>query len=398
MRGGDEASAAAGPIDAGLRPARLHIVVGEVADGIIAPPTDALDTTDPGEQGRGPLAALLDPDPATDGAVAGRVARTGIQGLIASGAYRDLGPVLAFHEREREGRRQRGLIGVLPLSTVDDGRLRGHESTDPTRVATLAAFLDTAGFDASPVLVAHRPLRLLDEVHAELVAAHRPDLDVVARDGTVHRVHVVSDPDTVARLARAVEDAGPLTIVDGHHRTAAALAGTLRPEGLLVELIPSDQLAFRGFDRVVSASPALTVTDLLQVARGFGVVTDLTADATAVHRPAASDRVVLGLGGGWWDLALDAGRARGRPAVSIVDDEMLPALASGGRSIVVGTIPGTGTPEDVAGRAGPEDLLVLLPAIDVATIEALAATGTLLPPKSTAVERKADRGVVLRIR
>jgi hypothetical protein len=43
-------------------------------------------------------------------------------------------------------------------------------------------------------------------------------------------------------------------------------------------------------------------------------------------------------------------------------------------------------------------VVVVLPAVDVTTIEALALAGVLLPPKSTAVLRKADRGIVLRLR
>jgi len=385
-----------------LTPVDLHLVDQEVAERVIPPPADALTAAQREELvAEEPLSLLhvLGPE-GDDDETAGRTAGDRIRELVAAGRYHHRGPCFAVHELTTDGHRQRGLVAGIPIEDARAGRVLAHEQTRQDRERRLAGFLDAAGMDVSPVLLTHPAIAALTTLVDE-VAAGEPDLAFTGWHGVHHRVWLIGDVARQERVAAAAEAIEALTIVDGHHRVAAALSsGTT--DTLLAELIPDDQLRMVGFDRrVVLEDPEVPG----QVIDGLADVADVESLGDEVpDRPLGSAEVLVGITTGWYraefrevpetlpdrlPAALLQERVLG-PLVGITDPRTDPRLEY---------VPGLGDLAGLHRSLWPAPALAFVPrAITVTELLEIAAAGATLPPKSTYVDPKPGPGVLLRLR
>lgn len=386
-----------------LRPAELHLVAADVAHRVVAPALDAV-TEEERERivAEEPLSLLrvLGPE-GRDGADAGRVAGERIRALVAQGCFVPVGQVFALHELRRGEHRQLGLVAEVPVAHYDDGLVRPHEATRRHHEETLAAFVEAARMDVSPVALTYRARPDVDELVAG-ITAQPPDLDVVGWGGLGHRVWLVRDGATVRRLRRAFAAVDQLTIVDGHHRVAAARrqAATQPAATFLAALFPDRDLAFAGYDRCVETDlpPDRLLDELGQVGR----LTPL-GDAPP-RRPSRRTEVLALVDGGWYRLDLTGApdevpdglavvqlqeRVLG-PLLGITDPRSDPRLVH---------VPGTAPLEELVERCrGTGRVAFVLPPITLDELQRVAASGGLLPPKSTYSDPKPGPGVFLRLR
>lgn len=385
-----------------VAPVDLHLVDQAVAERVIPPPADALTAARREELiAEEPLSLLhvLGPE-GDDGATAGTTAGDRIRELIAAGRYHHRGSCFAIHELATDDHRQRGLIAGIPLEEVLAGRVRAHEQTREDRERRLAGFLDAAGMDVSPVVLTHPAVPELSALVAE-VAAGTPDLAFTGWHGVDHRVWLIDDPAEQRRVAAAAEGLEALTIVDGHHRVAAARSSR-STEALLAELVPDDELRMVGFDRrVVLEDPDVPA----HVIAGLAEVTEVEPLGEGVPaRPTGPAEILVGTTEGWYradirdvpeDLpdrlpaALLQERILG-PLVGITDPRTDPRLEY---------VPGLGDLTELHRSLWPAPALAFVPrAITVAELLEIAAAGQTLPPKSTYVDPKPGPGVFVRLR
>lgn len=450
-----------------------HVVAGEQARRVVAPPYDALSpaaraalaATDPASY----LGALPPGAPDDGGRLDAALARcrTHLDQLFADGRYRQLpGPALGVLVLGSGDSRSVAIVGDVPVAAFaalddprpfvdDDGLVRPHELVRPDRVDELTRYLDVVGVASSPVALTHRP----DPAVTAATAAVRtgpPDLAYRAEDDVDVALWCVTEPAVQARLVRAVAGAGPVSLVDGHHRGAAAArfaaatgAGVDDPAGrVLCAVLPSDHLTVQAFHRRVdgvlpgtdSAAAAVAegpagpesdgpaeradarpdearVAALLERLAGAGVeVRPLSAAAA----PSGPHRVTLTAGGRWWELDVRRLVRDDDPVaaldVTLVDRDLLPRLAeaagatgpppgtTGSLPGATGSLPGAAgqlTVTPVAAPLGLEALVapgavgVALHPPTVATVLDIAAAGRTLPPKTTYVTPKLRSGLVV---
>jgi uncharacterized protein (DUF1015 family) len=396
------------PAGLALTPVDLHLVDQEVAERVIPPPADALD-----EEQR---AALLAEEPLSllhvlgpegeGGADAGQLAGARLRELIDAGRYRSCGPIFALHELSTPQHRQVGLVAGIPMADVQDGRVRPHEATRADRERELADFLDAAGMDVSPVVLTHELVPALEEVIAEVV--ERPaDLDFLGWHQVHHRVWIVRDPAEQGRIRDAAARIESLTIVDGHHRVAAARASVDRgspgaPATLLAELISEPELRMIGYDRRVRVDDPGQVGTVLAKLAEVAVVEPLPPGLP--DRPTGETHLLVGSHQGWV-------RASFRDPPGEVPDRLPAAML---QDLVLAPYLGIEDPrsdprlEFVAGLddlaildrcLADERILAFVPR-PVASDELLevARVGRTLPPKSTYVDPKPGPGVLVRVR
>ena len=147
---------------------------------------------------------------------------------VATGVLvRDAEPALYLYRQTftvpgRGERTREGVLGRLGLETFASGIVRPHERTFPGPKADRLALLRATGAYLSPIFGLYAGAgSSLREVFAS-VAAGRPVEDVTDSGGAVHRVWRIIDPETIARIAGALEPESIL-IADGHHRYETAL-------------------------------------------------------------------------------------------------------------------------------------------------------------------------------
>jgi uncharacterized protein (DUF1015 family) len=391
-----------------LAPVDLHLVDQAIAERVVPPPADALDQ----EQRDALVAAeplsllrVLGPE-GEGGAAAGRSAGERIRELVAAGRYEPCGMVLAVHELATPEHRQVGLVAGIPLDDVRAGRVRAHEQTRTDRERALAEFLDAAGMDVSPVVLTHALVPELDALLGE-VMARPPQLTFSGWQQVRHRVWVVADAEEQARLQAAAEAIDVLTIVDGHHRVAAALAsqesGTPgAATTLLAELIPDRDLRMIGFDRRVR------VPDPRRAAQVVASLTEV-ADVRPLGelppaRPTGQHEMLVGTRDGWLSAVFRDPPEQlpaGLPVTLLQDRVLAPSLGiedprTDSRIEYVPAHDGLDVHERALHR---EPGLAFVPrAVTVEELQTIAAAGRILPPKSTYADPKPGPGVLLRLR
>jgi uncharacterized protein (DUF1015 family) len=330
-------------------------------------------------------------------------------------------------------RTQRGFFARLRLEPLEPGSgVRPHERTLAAAREDRYRLLRATGVNTSPVVGLYDdPSGRAAAILAELAAAPAA-IDVRDDDGTRHRLWVVdADGPAAERVAELVSiaSAGPVTIADGHHRYETALR--YRDERRMSRSCEEDP----AFDYLLmlfleTTAEPLTVlpTHRLVVGLGDDGVDVLwgALDELFDVEPAGRDELIDQFGGA-------AGRGgdgrfglwtRGRGARLTARRSAFEALLPPGGSAVRGldvVVLGAAldrlsgiAPESVAtservrftksaadaldavdaGRDGADAAFLLEPT-PVASIQAVAADGDVMPQKSTYFYPKALTGLVI---
>ena len=321
---------------AGLRAAPDH------ADAVAAPPYDVMSTEEARAAAEGrPLNFLhvsrpeIDLPPETppgasalyDGAAAA-FAR-----MIEGGVLiRDAAPRFYAYRMEMDGHAQTGLVAAASLAAYEEGVVKRHELTRPTKVEDRARHIAALGAQTGPVLTIHRP----DEEVRRLIAAAcaGPSLCRAVLDGAVtHTLWPIDGTDEIEALTEQFDRIGALYIADGHHRAAAAQmaaqamgAGSGEAAGrLLTVSFPANEVRILGYHRIVQGLNGLTLAEFL---REIGKALHCEP-ADGPVEPATPAQFGMYVEGRWYRLAAEGPVPAGGPVVNRLDVSLLARLVLG---------------------------------------------------------------------
>jgi len=367
-----------------------------------------------------PLAALIaDVLDAEDraGAVAGDVASRHLDEAIRNGLLPVEHHGAVVHQMVDAERTVLGVVAAISTSLADDRRLVPHEQTRQERESQLVQFQSACRYDVAPVLVAHAQSAAV-QAAVEQLAAEPPDLVAVV-DEVSHRWWFPSDAQR-APLRSAMATVGSLTVMDGHHRLAAARRraadlGAAVP--LFAELVDEEALGMAAFDVIIDIDDPVRVRRSLD---DVGKVTELANDTT-VSRP-SGDEILVRLAQRWFSLVLDtasnnglAAQAAALPPSALLYERVLGPVfgvhdARSDQRLT--SVPGRGDLAHIAAQAdakassGERDpggrqsqgawrVAFVTRSPDVAEIASAARNGILMPPKSTFAMPKPPPGLIV---
>ncbi|MEZ5245417.1 MAG: DUF1015 family protein [Acidimicrobiales bacterium] len=299
---------------------------------------------------------------------------------------------------------QTGIVGALDVDGLRDGRVLTHENVRPERATLLGHHLEVVGATSSPIALTHEPDPALRELLVE-ASTRRPDVDHVVEE--VRHLIWTLDIRESERVTDLLADA-TVYVTDGHHRSAAALAGRdAHPqdpafERTLAVLFPADELRVEAFHRRAPDVDARNVDDLRKSLATVGTVA-AAADADDAA-PRRRGEIGIYQDGQWAKLVLDP---QERPsALASLDVERLrrdvighvlgiDELAHGSG---VDYVPGPSGVGELVARCDADGMLgfVVFPT-DIHDLMAVAQAGELMPPKSSYFAPKPRSGVFLRV-
>ena len=400
---------------AGLRP-----VAGRAAD-VVAPPYDVLNSAEARERAQGkPWSFLHISKPEIDlpenthpydasvyAKAAENLAHMRKEGVLVQ----DAAPCYYVYQLQMGEHVQTGLVAAASVADYDTNRIRKHEFTRPDKEDDRVRQIEALNAQTGPVLLAYRADSVVDDLLAK-IAAGKPDVDVTADDGIVHRLWVLGDAERIATITKRFDAMPNLYIADGHHRSASASriaasrkAANPKHNGdeaynyFLSVMFPHNQMRIFDYNRVVKDLNGRSFDAFLQE---IGVAFTLESSVGQM-KPAKRGEFGMYLEGKWYRLTIKPDLVPSDPVarldVSLLQKHLLePVLGikdprRDNRIDFVGGIRGLGGLEKRV-NSGDMQVAFALYATPMQDLMAVADAGEVMPPKSTWFEPKLADGLV----
>jgi len=306
---------------------------------------------------------------------------------------------LSYHEHS-----QTGLVGALEIDGLFDGRILTHENVRPERAELLGRHLDVVGATSSPIALTHRANSQLQELLARS-SGSGPDLDHLI-EGVRHQIWTMAADDTATAAGMLRDEV--VYITDGHHRSAAAVAGRdAHPHNpafarTLAVLFPDVELRIEAFHRRSPRHHFDDTESLVVALESVGTVVSV-ADAAAAE-PTERGEIGVYSRGQWWKLTLH--HHEPPSALDSLDVERLRRDVIGGVMGIdelgeksgVDYVPAPSGVDELASRCDTDGAVgFLVYPTDIADLMAVAEAGDLMPPKSSYFAPKPRSGIFLRV-
>lgn len=311
----------------------------------------------------------------------------------------DPDPGLYVYEYGDATHRVCGIVGALELPRSTDRVVLPHEDVIPAIVADRLAMVVAAPANLEPILLVYDGAPAASEA-VDAARRSAPLLDVVAGDGSRHRVWSISAPSMVARVQAAVRPHQAL-IADGHHRYAMYRQLQRRHREVgddagpwdrgLVLLVDQSRYPLRldAIHRSIAEVPLAQLT----LPTGYEILATSRLDGREPLPPERSGELVLT--DGILERTVRVPRGAGAPVtdVELLHERLLPAWSVsedriGYHHTIAQTLQTASRDEGVA---------ILLHPTTVSEVMAVTRAGKLMPRKSTSFGPKPRTGLVMRV-
>jgi uncharacterized protein (DUF1015 family) len=346
---------------------------------------------------------LADGDAADDQELVRRGAQT-LLGILDAGAFAATGSsTLYVYRLTFAGHAQTGVVGALDVEAFTDGRVLTHENVRPDRAGLLARHLREVGATSSPITLTHRANPAVTEL-LDLVATRTATVDHVIEE-VRHQVWPLTEPE--AETVSSLLDSVTLYVTDGHHRSAAALAGAAsQPEPTflrtLAAVFPDDALRVEAFHRRVPDRQGRTTEALIAALQEIGSVQRCGTQEEA--RPQAPQQIGVYHQHHWLLLTLpqpETASAVGRLDVERLRQDIIAEVFGIDELIPnsgIDYVPAPSGIDEVRLRCDEDGSVgfIMYPTT-VGDLMAVADARELMPPKSSYVAPKPRSGIFLRL-
>lgn len=175
-----------------------------------------------------------------------------------------------MYEQSYAGKVFRGWIGAVSVRDYLDGKIKVHENTLTEREEMFREYLEVTGFNAEPVLLAHRDDMYLNDL-GRSISRDRPEYEFTTTDRVTHKLWVIRGGSKLEYISGILAQHEKLYIADGHHRSASsALLGRGKSNNhpsafCLAFLLPQSQLETKAFYRLLKSPVIHSLTDLKRI-------------------------------------------------------------------------------------------------------------------------------------
>jgi uncharacterized protein (DUF1015 family) len=298
-----------------------------------------------------------------------------------------------------------GIIGASSVEDYLNNKIRKHEQTLTKRENMFCEYLETTGFNADPVLLAHEPNEEIKKI-LNKYTRNRSEYEFTTTNKSLHKLWIVNDLDDIETIINTLDKIEKVYIADGHHRCASSALLSKHKDSesssyFMSYLIEENQLNILNFNRLVRNLNGLTYKQLLEK-----IKTNYTVSykkGIAAYSPILENEISMYLDGKWYSLIANEKRYDSttssldpsilsdnilRPILEIVDERTDHNI-----SFLEGTIP-LSTIRDKVDSGEYAAGFVLKP-ISISAIKRVADNNEIMPPKSTYVEPKLRSGLTI---
>ncbi|MBQ7767210.1 MAG: DUF1015 domain-containing protein [Lachnospiraceae bacterium] len=317
-----------------------------------------------------------------------------------------------IYELVMDGRSQVGIVACASIDDYQNNIIKKHENTRADKEVDRIRHVSTCEAQTGPIFLAYRSNNVINEIVAKK-RTEAPLYDFVADDGIAHKVWVINEADSLAKIENAFAEMNEIYIADGHHRCASAVKvglklreenpgydGTEEFNYFLSVLFPDDQLMIMDYNRVVKDLNGNSEDEFISK---LEEIYDVAPIGNQAQYPSRKGEISMYMFGEWYRLSVKKEFTSNDPIdgldVSILQNNVLgPILGiedpkTDKRIDFVGGIRGLKELE----RRVSEDCKVAFAMYPTSINELfdVADAGLLMPPKSTWFEPKLRSGIFI---
>ncbi|RZJ65486.1 MAG: DUF1015 domain-containing protein [Flavobacterium sp.] len=323
-------------------------------------------------------------------------------------------PILYLYELRSKGAIFTGIIAGVSIDDYNNGTIKKHEDTLEYRVKQFEEYLHVTGFNTEPVLIAY-PENAELETKIQDTRRKRPLYHFATPNRDEHTLWRIKDASEIDSLVTFFANMPNLYIADGHHRSASAAllheehkgSGNENLDYFMAFLVSETNVKIYEYNRVVVDLNNHSKDEFL---RKVGQYFEVVNRHQELWKPSRKGEFGMYLDGDFYSLEPfdderrmtndeGLGREAEIDAQVLYDNILSPILGIGdlrndGRiEYVPGDRPLTKIKELV--DSGEFEIGFTLFPIPFGDIRKLADANEILPPKSTYIEPKIRRGLVI---
>jgi uncharacterized protein (DUF1015 family) len=328
---------------------------------------------------------------------------------------RDGKPCYYVYAQTMGERTQYGLVLCAHTDDYASGLIKKHELTRKDKEDDRMVHVKIQSANIEPVFFAYKDNASLAQIVAK-ASAGAPEYDFIDDNDFRHRLWVIDDDATVARItALFTDEVEAFYVADGHHRTAAAArVGAERRAAdpapstdkeynfFMAVCFPESQLRILDYNRVVKDLNGLSVPEFLKALEEDFIV---EGKGTQVWRPDRLHNFAMYLEGQWYSLTAREGRCNDADPIGVLDVTVLSERVLK-RILGIGDLRTDKRIDFVGGLRGLPELkrrvdsgemkvaFALYP-VSMAQLIAIADSGLIMPPKTTWFEPKLRSGLFI---
>ena len=333
--------------------------------------------------------------------------------MLAEGIYfQDVTPHYYIYSETFGEHTQTGIVGCASIDEYDNGIIKQHEKTFPSKETDRILHFSACGANTEPVFLTYRDDDHIRQMTTRIMEEGSPDYQAEDSSGVIHRLWCVKDDSANLLLEQMFLDVNALYIADGHHRTASAVkVGHLKRESFpqytgeeefnrfMAVAFPESDLLILPYNRLIKELKGLSPEELLD---GIRKVADLHHSEDGGAPLQSTHCFKIYINGSWHTAAfhpdlideddpvksLDVSLLQDyilAPLLGIRDPRTDPLLSFSG---------GINSTEQMvlAVDSGKAAAAILLHPITVRDMMKVADNGMIMPPKSTWFEPKIGSG------
>lgn len=409
-----------------LKPFRGLRPVAELAQQVVSPPYDVLDSEEARQLTANNRYSFLrvtkaEVDLPADIDVHSpqvyRQARQTLQQLMRDGVLlQDEQPCFYIYKQQMGDHCQVGLVAAASVDEYQRNIIKKHELTRPDKEQDRVDHITATEAQTGAVFLIYHANRRINRLIADGMKTE-PVYDFTTEDGIGHTLYVVADPVKIRAIEEAFAQINFLYIADGHHRSAAAgrvadacksnhpnHTGQEEYNTFLTVVFPHDMMYIMDYNRVVTDLNGLSPAEFLaRAAEKFALI----PSCGGAVKPGKPHTFGLYFNHRWYELAAKPGTfAADHPVegldVSILQNNLLnPVLGiedprTDQRIHFVGGIRGMAELERLV-DSGKYALAFSLYPTSIEQLMAIADAGQIMPPKSTWFEPKLRDAMVVHL-
>lgn len=323
--------------------------------------------------------------------------------------FQDELPSIYIYRQSKPGNVFTGVVCGASVDEYLNDSIKKHEATLTSREQMFTDYLDIVGYNAEPVLLAHKSSKEIENL-LNLITTVRAEYEFTTTDLAKHELWKLTPPETEL-VKDAFDKLNELYIADGHHRSASSVrlsqqrkknGSTFSNENaFLAYIIDEAQLEISEFNRLVKTMNGLSSEEILNaISENFEI-----EKLSERQKSTSNHQFCMCLEGDWYSLTCKPEIIDDSHPVQCLDAEILTQYLL---SPILG-IHDLKSDSNISFMSGAESIekledrvnsgkykiaFVLYPAT-MDQVKRVADHNMIMPPKSTWVEPKLRSGLTI---